>query len=251
MDSSGDKVVSSQWSIFIVGSGNFGGKRTSDKNIIQPVDAPKRQPDASLQYKTTVDQAALYRLTGDSNPLHIDSSFAAMGGFDKPILHGLASYGITARLVLQQYAGNNPALFKSMKARFSSTVLPGQTLKVNMWREGNRIHCETVVVETGKTVLSGAYVDLKSVVAGSAQGPATASAVQPSTSGLKSEAVFGEMKRRLDANPDVGAKINAVYQWNITTNKKPAASWGTIRQAKNNLTVSCSIFLFLFLQWWT
>lgn len=57
----------------------------------------------------------MYRLTGDRNPLHIDASFAAMGGFDRPILHGLASYGISCRLVLQQYADNNPSLFKSMK----------------------------------------------------------------------------------------------------------------------------------------
>lgn len=147
-----------------------------------------------------------------------------MGGFDRPILHGLASYGISCRLVLQQYANNNPTLMKAFKARFVSPVLPGQTLKVNMWREGLRIHLETVVVETGKAVLSGAYIDLKSVEAAPA---ASAPSAQQST-GLKSEQVFAEMKKRLDANPDVGAKINAVYQWNILANKKPAASWGKL-----------------------
>ena len=89
-----------------------------------------------------------------------------------------------------------------------------------MWQEGNRIHLETKVVETGKAVLTGAYIDLKSVASAPAQAQAATS------TGLLSEKVFAEMKRRLDAKPEVGAKINAVYQWNILSNKKPAASWG-------------------------
>ena len=91
-----------------------------------------------------------------------------------------------------------------------------------MWREGNRIHVETKVAETGKSVLTGAYVDLKSVAAA----PAAVPAATPAASGLLSETVFNEMKRRLDAQPEVGAKINAVYQWVILSNKKPAGSWG-------------------------
>lgn len=94
-----------------------------------------------------------------------------------------------------------------------------------MWREGNRIHLETKVAETGKSVLTGAYIDLKSV----ASAPAAIPTAAPSaSSGLLSETVFGEMKRRLDAQPEVGAKINAVYQWIILSNKKPAGSWGKI-----------------------
>jgi len=92
-----------------------------------------------------------------------------------------------------------------------------------MWREGNRIHLETIVVETGKVVLSGAYVDLNSVAESAAAAPAAVAPV--ASTGLMSEMVFAEMKKRMDAQPEVGAKINAVYQWNITKNKKPAASW--------------------------
>jgi len=219
-DEAKEKVLTCQWSIFVVGAGGFGGKRTSD-HIVPTVEAPKRPADASLEYKTSIDQAALYRLTGDRNPLHIDPSFAAMGGFDRPILHGLCSYGITCRHVLQQYANNDSSLFKSMKARFVSPVIPGQTLQTNMWHEGNRIHVEAKVLETGKTVLSGAYVDLKSVAVSTQASPSAA----PASTGLLSEKVFADMKARLDAKPEVGAKIGAVYQWNITSEKKPVASW--------------------------
>ena len=97
-----------------------------------------------------------------------------------------------------------------------------------MWQEGNRIHLETKVAETGKAVLTGAYIDLKSVASAPVQAPAA-----PST-GLLSETVFAEMKRRLDAKPEVGAKINAVYQWNILSNKKPAASWGKVLLLNNH-----------------
>jgi len=219
-DESNEKVLSCQWSIFVVGAGGFGGKRSSDL-IVPTAETPNRPADASVQYKTSIDQAALYRLTGDRNPLHIDPSFAAMGGFDQPILHGLCSYGITCRQVLKHYANNDASLFKSMKARFISPVIPGQTLQTNMWQEGNRIHVEAKVVETGKAVLSGAYVDLKSVAVAAQAAPSA----PPTSTGLLSEQVFAEMKNRLDAKPEVGAKIGAVYQWNITTNRKPAATW--------------------------
>ena len=95
---------------------------------------------------------------------------------------------------------------------------------MNMWREGNRIHVETKNVDTGKVVLAGGYIDLKSVTTAADVQSATPLPTN-SSSGLQSEQVFAEIKRRLEAKPDVGEKINAVYQWNITVDKKPAASW--------------------------
>lgn len=108
-------LFTTEWSVFEVGAGKFGGKRDTDKPITRPVVPPKRQPDAVLEFQTSERQGALYRLSGDFNPLHIDPDFAEMGGFSKPILHGLCSFGIAARLILQHYADSDPKLFKAIK----------------------------------------------------------------------------------------------------------------------------------------
>ncbi|ALC49960.1 Mfe2 [Drosophila busckii] len=164
-DENGRLLVKNQSSIFAVGAGRFGGKKNPIAGVVPLAVAPSRTPDSSVQYRTSEDQAALYRLSGDLNPLHIDPSFALMAGFKTPILHGLCSLGYSMRAVLSQYADNNTALFKAIKVRFSGPVLPGQTLKIDMWREGKRVHFRTLIVETGKEVISGAYVDLKEVKA--------------------------------------------------------------------------------------
>ncbi|XP_037934559.1 peroxisomal multifunctional enzyme type 2-like [Teleopsis dalmanni] len=160
-DESGRLIVKNQSSIFVVGAGKFGGKKNPINGVVPIANTPSRAPDASIQYKTTEDQAALYRLSGDLNPLHIDPSFAAIAGFKTPILHGLCSLGFSVRAVLAKFADNNSALFKAVKVRFAAPVLPGQTLKVDMWKEGKRVHFRTSIVETGKEVITGAYVDLK------------------------------------------------------------------------------------------
>lgn len=151
----GELVVRTQSSVFVVGAGNFGGKREPNSGVIPSVATPTRKPDASLSFKTSDNQAALYRLSGDYNPMHIDPNFAAIAGYKKPILHGLCFLGFSLRAVLKKYANNDPAQFKAMKVRFVKPVMPGQTLKIDMWRNGNRIHFKTSVVETGNDVLAG------------------------------------------------------------------------------------------------
>uniref|UniRef100_A0A674B956 Hydroxysteroid (17-beta) dehydrogenase 4 n=1 Tax=Salmo trutta TaxID=8032 RepID=A0A674B956_SALTR len=205
-------VCYNQYSLFIVGAGGFGGKRTSDKSTVAH---PNRAPDAVMTDTTTRDQAALYRLSGDWNPLHIDPSFAAMGGFKSPILHGLCSFGFAARHVLKQYANNDASRFKSIKVRFVKPVLPGQSLQTEMWKEGNRIHIQCKVKESGAVVLSGAYVDLHA-----------ASDFMCDAGGLKSELVFAEIGRRIkDLGAEMVKKVNAVFGWEITKGGNTAAQW--------------------------
>jgi acyl dehydratase len=90
-----------------------------------------------VSYTTREDQALTYRLSGDRNPLHSDPSFSAMGGFEKPILHGLCTYGFTGRGLLNAICDGDAGRFKSMNARFSKPVIPGDTLTVSMWVDGS------------------------------------------------------------------------------------------------------------------
>jgi acyl dehydratase len=94
-------------------------------------------PDHRVTYQTSPDQALIYRLTGDRNPLHSDPSFAAMGGFDRPILHGLCSYGFTGRALLHTLCGSEASHFHHIEGRFASPVLPGDALTVAMWETGD------------------------------------------------------------------------------------------------------------------
>ncbi|KAL7885071.1 hypothetical protein AOLI_G00078410 [Acnodon oligacanthus] len=212
-------VCYNQFSLFIVGSGGFGGKRSSDK-AVPTVPAPNRAPDAVEVDETSRDQAALYRLSGDWNPLHIDRSFAAMAGFKSPILHGLCSFGFAACHVLKRYAGNDVSRFKSIKVRFVKPVLPGQGLQTEMWKEGNRIHLLSKVKETGAVVLSGAYIDLHAAAG------ASVNAVPAEAGGLQSDLVFAEIGRRIkDLGAELVKKVNGIFGWEITKGGKTAAQW--------------------------
>jgi acyl dehydratase len=119
-------------SLFIRGEGGWGG----DRGPSSPPGVPDRDPDHTTTYSTRPDQALIYRLSGDRNPLHADPKFAAMGGFDRPILHGLCTFGFTGRALLHTLCGSDPDRFGSMAARFSKPVYPGEDLTVAMWVTG-------------------------------------------------------------------------------------------------------------------
>ncbi|HMG40539.1 MAG TPA: MaoC/PaaZ C-terminal domain-containing protein [Acidimicrobiales bacterium] len=129
----GDKLFTTRSAMFIRGEGGFGGDRGPSGGGNQ---APDREPDHVVTYSTRTDQALLYRLSGDRNPLHSDPAFAARAGFPKPILHGLCTYGFTGRALLHTLCGSDPARFRSMEGRFSRPVFPGDELVVRMWVDG-------------------------------------------------------------------------------------------------------------------
>ncbi|KAK0469839.1 hydroxysteroid dehydrogenase [Desarmillaria tabescens] len=153
----GALIFENQSTVFIRGSGRFGGKRVGkDRGPATAANAiPKRAPDTVLEEKTTPTQAALYRLSGDMNPLHILPEFAAIGGFDRPILHGLCSMGISGKHVLKTFGP-----FKDIKVRFAGVVYPGETLVTLMWKEGPKVVFLTKVKERDSVVLASAGVTL-------------------------------------------------------------------------------------------
>ncbi|KAK4959827.1 bifunctional hydroxyacyl-CoA dehydrogenase/enoyl-CoA hydratase fox2 [Elasticomyces elasticus] len=154
---SGRELFYNESTVFIRGAGGFGGaKKGSDRGAATKVyKTPSRAPDAVVEEKTTEEQAAIYRLSGDRNPLHIDPEFSKVGGFATPILHGLCFFGIAGKAVVQQFG-----MFKNIKVRFAGVVLPGQTLVTEMWKEDNVVVFQTKVKETGKLCIAGAGAEL-------------------------------------------------------------------------------------------
>ncbi|MEA3020757.1 MAG: hypothetical protein QOI47_2281 [Actinomycetota bacterium] len=142
---------STRSSAYIRGAGNFGGDRgpSGPKNV-----PPDRAPDVEITYQTLPTQALVYRLSGDRNPLHSDPEFAKLGGFDRPILHGLCTYGFTGRALLHGLCDGDPARFKSMAARFSAPVIPGDELTISMWRTGDGEAIFTTRTQTGQIVIT-------------------------------------------------------------------------------------------------
>ncbi len=106
-----------------------------------------------MDIPTREDQAVIYRLSGDYNPLHIDPAIAKMAGFSKPILHGMCTFGVTCRAVLQTYAEYDPKRFKSHQARFSAPVYPGETITVDLWKDGDVVSFEARIKDRGVTVI--------------------------------------------------------------------------------------------------
>lgn len=122
------------------------------------IDLPERAPDVDVSVLIARNQAHLYRLSGDYNPLHIEPAAARFGGFDTPILHGLCTYGHCAQMLLGALCGGDPARFRKLKVRFSSPVYPGDTLQVLAWHDGpGRVVFEARV--GGKAVVSNAYFE--------------------------------------------------------------------------------------------
>jgi 3-hydroxyacyl-CoA dehydrogenase/3a,7a,12a-trihydroxy-5b-cholest-24-enoyl-CoA hydratase len=116
---------------------------------------PDRKPDRVVEMKTLPQQALLYRLSGDMNPLHADPDFAKMGGFDTPILHGLCTFGHVGRAVLASWCGNQPTRLKDFEVRFAGVVYPGETIVTETWDEkGGRVIVQARTRERGEVVIN-------------------------------------------------------------------------------------------------
>lgn len=151
LDGDGEPLFDLTSSVFITGEGGWGGDRgpSGGRNA-----APERNPDLEVTFQTRPDQALLYRLSGDRNPLHSDKQFSDVGGFPKPILHGLCTYGFTGRALLRALCDDDPTRFRAMEGRFTSPVLPGEALTTQIWRGDGPAQFRTLGGD-GRPVIDG------------------------------------------------------------------------------------------------
>jgi acyl dehydratase len=144
--------------LFCRGDGGFGGPQES---AVEPHQVPPRPADKESTLSTVPNQAALYRISiGETNPLHIDPEFARQVGFEKPILHGLCTYGFACRAVMQDWCGNDPDRIKSFDVRFAAPFFPGETLITRSWRDGEVISFECLSAERGVTVFKNGRCEI-------------------------------------------------------------------------------------------
>ncbi|KAI9205184.1 uncharacterized protein BJ171DRAFT_84467 [Polychytrium aggregatum] len=248
-DEKGEVICENQFTHFIRGSGGFGGKKESQRGpATEANEAPSRPADAVMREKTTPDQAALYRQSGDLNPLHIDPQMSAMGGFDVPILHGLCSFGIAGKHIFQKYGNGNPASFKSIKARFVKHVFPGETLETHMWKEGNKVIFQVKVVERNVVVISNAAVILNDV-------PVPSKVTAPATAGAAT--IFAQIESGLNSlsaeeRKTQVSKTKAIFGFDITDASGALSNWfidlkqgdgavGSGKQAPNNAKIDMTV----------
>jgi acyl dehydratase len=146
----GEELWTVRSSIFVRGEGGWGGERGSS----EPATPPDRAPDLVTSYDVRDDQALLYRLCGDRNPLHADPAFAKSAGFPAPILHGLCTWGIVLREVTEGLLSGDAGAVGAFSARFAGVVFPGETLEVSAWDEGDRVLLHATVGEDQRPALA-------------------------------------------------------------------------------------------------
>jgi acyl dehydratase len=145
---SGAVIATLRQTTFARGDGGFGGPREWTKGEAPALHlTPERAPDVVCDLPTRPEMALLYRLSGDVNPLHAEPAFAKQAGFPRPILHGLATFGVAGHAILKAACGYDPARLTAMDARFSAPVYPGETIRTEMWREGAVLSFRARVME--------------------------------------------------------------------------------------------------------
>jgi acyl dehydratase len=149
-DESGEPVATLSSTGFARGDGGFGGPT---EGAPVPHEVPTRPFEKEIAMPTRRNQALLYRLSGDRNPLHSDPDIAKLANFPAPILHGLCTYGHCCRAILQAYCDYDPTRMKALDVRFSAPVFPGETIVVRAWKDGTTISFEAIVKERNLTVV--------------------------------------------------------------------------------------------------
>jgi acyl dehydratase len=158
LEGSGEAIFTNRSGIYVRGEGGFGGDRGPKTANV----TPERPPDHVVETTTLPQQALLYRMaSGDKNPLHADPAFAAMAGFDRPILHGLCTYGIVAKTVIDTALDGGTESVAGYEARFSGHVFPGETLVTRIWEEQGRLLFTSDVADRGASALSNGALTLR------------------------------------------------------------------------------------------
>ncbi|WP_082544782.1 MaoC family dehydratase [Sphingopyxis sp. Root1497] len=178
-DEGGADVAALVNTIFARGDGGFGGPRAER---VQQADEPARAPDISVSMPTRRDQALLYRLNGDGNPLHADPAVAMRVGFPGPIMHGLCTFGMTCRAILQHVVGGDSSRIFSHRARFTAPLFPGETLRVDLWVDGDSVDFRAVAVERDVAVIRNGCTALRPAAARSEPVAVPAGAAAPGLS---------------------------------------------------------------------
>ncbi len=156
-DEAGDMLFTNRFSLFLRGEGGFGGE-SGPKAGNKP---PEREPDGVIESPTLVQQALIYRLSGDKNPLHADPDFAKLGGFDRPIIHVLCSYGIVCKAIVDGVLKGDTARVARYQARFAGVAFPGETYRTSWWQEGDKILIEAKAVERDAKVITHAAITVR------------------------------------------------------------------------------------------
>jgi acyl dehydratase len=147
---SGALIATIRQTLMCRGNGGFGGQAAKPST---PHQIPARAPDHISIVETLPQIALIYRLSGDFNPLHVDPAVAKQGGFEQPILHGLATFGIGGRAILESVCDSDPTRLKSFDVRFTAPVMPGDTLRTELWVDGETVSVRTRAVERDKVVM--------------------------------------------------------------------------------------------------
>jgi 3-hydroxyacyl-CoA dehydrogenase/3a,7a,12a-trihydroxy-5b-cholest-24-enoyl-CoA hydratase len=218
-DESGRELVYNELTTFVRGAGGWGGDRGPSADVNVP---PERAPDKVIEEKTDPNQALLYRLSGDWNPLHADPNFAKAFGFEKPILHGLCTFGFAGRHVIKAFCNDDPRYFKSIKVRFAESVFPGETIVTEMWKDGDKVIFRSKVKERDKVVISNAAVELYKEIPKLAEPAKAAQAPTPATSGSvqgggepTTKDIFWGIKHYVSKHPELAKSVGNVFQFKI------------------------------------